>query len=243
MSYILSALKKADQERHSGDAPGVLTSQAVRESAEEKRGSYPVIAVTIALLLGAVLVGLLRPGGVAVDDSPGDASLAGHGAPSAESPDESLAGRSKMPPFPRVVPRAVPEARPPGAAPEVASAPVLTPTRPPSRGLAGDEDVFAAPPTVRGSAEAVEQWTPVGGIPDLAELPPSLRGHLPRLRLTGHLYSLGHPNARKVILNGVALKEKQYLEDELMVSEITPDGVILDFRGQLFHMGAAQMFR
>ena len=61
--------------------------------------------------------------------------------------------------------------------------------------------------------------------------------------LSGHLYSLAHPQARKVILNGAALKEKQYLNDDLMISEITPEGVILDFRGRLFSMNASQMFR
>ena len=78
---------------------------------------------------------------------------------------------------------------------------------------------------------------------DFDELPPSLRKQLPSLKLTGHLYSLAHPKARKVILNGIALKEKQYLDDEMMVNEITPDGVILDFQGRLFRMGADQMFR
>ena len=80
-------------------------------------------------------------------------------------------------------------------------------------------------------------------IVDIDALPPSVRDQMQPLKLTGHLYSLAHPNARKVILNGTALKEKQYLNDRLMVDEITPDGVIIEFDGRLFHIGADRMFR
>ena len=226
MSYILSALKKAEQERHSGDAPDVLTPQTIEVETSSRRVPklYFAGGVAVALLAGLWMADVLR---FNVAGDAGDESLA---PPPSAAPGVSSDGAMQ-------------------AETDVSPA-LFSPA--PSAGLAGDEPVFGGKPDEEFGADTdaagtVPKWArewPVGdSIPDMAELPPSLRKNMPRLELTGHLYSLGHPNARKVILNGVALKEGQYLDDDLLVSEITPDGVILDFHGRLFRIGAAQMFR
>lgn len=217
MSYILSALKKAEQERHSGDVPGVLTPQVGTASspaspAERVLSPYYLYgAVAAAVLLFGLWMGdMLRR-----DD-------AAEGVVVQEAPSRAVSAPASAPP------------------------PVLAPVRDSVRALADsadDEPVFGDGPAGAPAADPEEQWTANGEILDVARLPLSLREKLPNLKLTGHLYSLGHPNARKVILNGVALKEQQYLDDDLMVSEITHDGVILEFRGRLLRLGADQMFR
>ena len=226
MSYILSALKKAEQERRSGDTPDVLTPQAGQEPAPSSAGHgsrpYLVAGIAAALLCGLWLVNAWRSGDAPIavhDDPPGRQSGFVDEPGNGHDGDPATARRDA-----------------PSAAPPLVQ----------YGDFSGDEPGFGAPPVGRAatmSPPAVE-WEGSGDeIPDIAELPPPLRRHLPQLTLTGHLYSLAHRNARKVILNGVALKEKQYLNDELMVSEITPDGVILDFQGWLFRINADQMFR
>ncbi len=265
MSYILSALKKAEQERHSGDVPDVLTPQAVEAEPPARRSPrlYFVGGVAAALLAGLWAVNVLRFDGAL--DGAGGESLAPRAAPAAAVPPRGtqnvspsgasgvslgLSRRMVPSPSPGLSPNIPPNFSPGAVQAEIGAAPAsLSPAVP--EGLSGDEPVFGRPggePGIKsGTAGAVPQWArewPAGDvIPDLAELPPSLRKNMPPLKLTGHLYSLGHPNARKVILNGAALKEGQYLDDDLMVSEITPDGVILDFHGRLFRIGADQMFR
>ena len=82
-----------------------------------------------------------------------------------------------------------------------------------------------------------------GDIPDYEALPMSLRDILPPLQLSGHLYSFARPQARKVIIDGLSLRENQHLDDDLMVRKIVPDGVVLDFQGQLFKLSADRIFR
>ena len=218
MSYILSALKKAEQERLRGSPPDVLTSQTIEEPSQprEKGKSY-IIAITAAvLLLGLGLVNVLDFN-IGVGDALLTRPASSQSAPQTDLSDAPLLQRAPVAvsePTPASVPSDYNPATPPVA-------------------RTGDE-----PPK-----QPARQWKQVGGILDIDELPPSLREDLPHLQLSGHLYSLARPNARKVILNGVALKEKQYLDDNLMIEEITPGGVILDFNGQLLRMSADRMFR
>ncbi len=263
MSYILSALKKAEQERCSGAAPDVLTSQAVAAPARPGGGRKPYFIAAAAVLGLWLVISVLNSG---VDTGAVDVSDAGfrsevrHKAAGQTAEDRPLlegepAGRSperrsgRAPENDGPTPHFGLESGRAAAAqaPAVVTEPAAAPPRTPHAGFAGDDLRFVAPDTARADHRAgggsVEQWAPARNVLDVAELPPSLRKSLPRLELTGHLYSLAHPHARKVILNGIALKERQYLDDDLRVSEITPDGVILDFHGRLFRLDADQMFR
>ncbi len=238
MSYILSALKKAEQERQGGGVPDVLTPQAAEEASPLSPGRvskpYWIGVVAALLLLGLWLAGALWFDDGAIDPGAGDNPVAQRGAVANGAAGGSRDQQSVVP------------SQPGDADAEPVRAALLAPK--PYDGFTGDEDDFATAPAAdrvpgRADPQASGQWAFTDEVLDIAELPPSLRKRLPRLELTGHLYSLAHPTARKVILNGVALKEKQYLNDDLLINEITPDGVILDFRGRLFRLGADQMFR
>ena len=230
MSYILSALKKAEQERHQGDAPDVLTMQRVitepsSSSPERARSKLYLIGGAVALFAsGLWLVKQLYPDNNVV---------------TVYSSVPVQPGQYRAP---AVAPSG--EKRP--GAPVVSSRDQATPdirsVTPPNSARGAGDDVAFGRDDQQGTSRAPSR-SYGDEIRDIDALPPSLRERLPPLLLSGHLYSAAHPQARKVILNGIALKEKQYLIDDLMVSEIRSDGVVLDFQGILFSMNAKRMFR
>lgn len=128
-------------------------------------------------------------------------------------------------------------AAPPPAAAPAATAPaatLLTPAAP---------QPAAAPPAAEPAAPpSAALLTPAGPV-DFDSLPPDTRRRIPAFSVTGHLYSNVRPQANKVIINGAALREGQYVNEDLMVSEITGDGVILDFRGLHFLIAKARIFQ
>ncbi|WP_369409665.1 general secretion pathway protein GspB [Zobellella iuensis] len=74
------------------------------------------------------------------------------------------------------------------------------------------------------------------GVPDLRELPASIRARLPALTLSVHIYS-ATPAGRMANINGQMLREGQQW-GPLQVRDITPKGVILGFEGQEFHLSS-----
>lgn len=98
----------------------------------------------------------------------------------------------------------------------------------------------ATPPAPPPATAAL--LTPAAPV-DFDSLPPDTRRRIPAFSVTGHLYSDARPQANKVIINGAALREGQYVNEDLMVSEITDAGVILDFRGLHFLIAKARIFQ
>ena len=93
------------------------------------------------------------------------------------------------------------------------------------------------------SKPVIKQNTPlIGYVPTYAELSEDFRQEIPELELTGHLYSAKYPKARKVIINGIALREQQYISADLFVREIKPDGVVLNYKESMFHLGVEKIF-
>ena len=69
---------------------------------------------------------------------------------------------------------------------------------------------------------------------EVDELPPDVGSHVPRMEFSAHVYS-SNPKQRSVIINGMFLEEGELLSSDLKLSEITPDGVIFEFKGYRFH--------
>jgi len=103
----------------------------------------------------------------------------------------------------------------------------ITPTSPVSRGMSefpeSGNDISQA-----ASANA--------GIGSLSELPVSVQRSLPAINIEGHIYD-DNPATRMVIVNGKIRREKQTIGNGLRLEEITPDGVILSYQGNVFHLG------
>ena len=70
-------------------------------------------------------------------------------------------------------------------------------------------------------------------VPDFEELPYSLQQQIPSIAISVHIYN-SQVDARKVRVNGQLLYEGEQVDNETLVEEITPHGVIFDYAGTLF---------
>jgi len=71
-------------------------------------------------------------------------------------------------------------------------------------------------------------------VPEYSQLPGNFRQRLPELSISLLFYSK-QPERRRVSVNGRMMREKEPLEKDLVLEEITPDGVIFSFQGKRFH--------
>lgn len=77
-------------------------------------------------------------------------------------------------------------------------------------------------------------------VSSLSELPSDVRRDLPTVVFTGHLYS-SNPNSSVVFIdNGRPVMKGRQIANELFLYEITPTGVIVEFRGYLIDVGVLQ---
>ena len=155
------------------------------------------------------------------------------------------------PPQTRVAPTAVvPSNTVPPAALYVAPnnpTPAYYPPQPqtPNDNVAAQSPTYtppASPNLYQNPVDALE-WEPLPvGIVDYEDLPSGLRRRIPNIQLSAHIHSDIRPQARKVIINGVALREGQRLSDDLSVHQINSDGVVLDYQGTLFLLSKTNIF-
>jgi hypothetical protein len=72
-------------------------------------------------------------------------------------------------------------------------------------------------------------------IPELSELPAHVREELPRITVSGHIYS-NSPGARIATINGRIVREGELLARDLTVDEITVSGIIFRYKEQRFRI-------
>ena len=245
MSYILDALRKSDRERQRGAAPTLLAAQATAVAPRQPALlSYGLLAL---VLVGAgVAIGWLRPWQPA--EAPRALRLAAKPPEPATSP--------AVPP--ERSPKSEPEARLPGttasAAPAVPPAPRPIPTQTRASAAHTTESAAAAkpgalhPPATEPSSKAVEPVSkqrvntgpaavaPVPSAMSMAELPLAIQQELPAMSITVHAYS-AKPTERLVGINNHLLREGDEVAPGLALERITPDGMILNYKGYSFRRG------
>lgn len=206
MSYILDALRRAeaDRERERGQVPG-LHAQPLAERATSA-GAGP------RRWLPWAAGGLLLLAGI------GAGSWWASGAQDAVPPP--LPQPATVPPPAQVSPVA---AAPVPALPPVPDSPYLAPAPPPA--------AVATPAPVPAPTAAPP--APEARVPRLAELPDSARRELPRLTISGSVYS-DDPASRFVMINGEVQREGARLGADLVLEEIRPRELVLRFKGQRF---------
>jgi hypothetical protein len=74
-------------------------------------------------------------------------------------------------------------------------------------------------------------------IPELSQLPQSVRSEIPSIKLFGHIYS-DSPETRLVNINGDILREGDSVAKNITVKEITKNGVILTYGNIYFSIRA-----
>ncbi len=226
MSYILEALKKAEQERDIGAVPNLATPHEVEHPQPR---SYRWLWVIVALLsINVVLVVLLL-----------------------QDRDAEVAGTAQAPPEPRPPLAGDGPAQPIRQAGEVtiSEAPVPEKTRVPESGQmpsAGELVVLPEPANVQNSrplpvpeeeldkrTDAMAAAEDISRLPSWYELPQEFRNRLDLPRLDLHAYS-EEPQNRFILVNLKKYREGERLESGLVLEEILPDGMVMSYRGERF---------
>lgn len=249
MSYILDALRKSDQLRRRGAAPTLLLGQAT--AAAPRRPALLSYGLLALVLLGAgIAIGWLRPW-QPQPAVPALAPVAGVAKPPEPSPapalqpdmssraEPALRAQNSVP----TAPLAPAPARVPAPAP--APAPVLAPAPKPAQGTASansegqsapSKALAATPkkaPTLDQGASAA---APAASVMAMAELPVAIQQELPPMSISVHAYS-GKTAERLVGINNRLLHEGDYVASGLRLEQITPDGMILSYKGYTFRRG------
>jgi general secretion pathway protein B len=148
-------------------------------------------------------------------------------ATTAATPDKNAGLRAPAPPPPAKTDAATPAATPktaaaaPAATPPAANPPA-TPARlqPPAAAAADTKPAAAAAPA--GAA-----------LPTVWELPYATRKDLPAIDLSMHVFS-SDPKQRFVVIKGDRHVEGDEVGTDLVLKEIRQDGIVLDYKGQVF---------
>jgi len=255
MSYILDALKKAEQKRHlASKVPTLATVHRAPASTDPGRRLWPWIAGGMILVNGAALVWLLSP--VPVVFTRGSASSTETPAPSAPptAPEHpAVASQSAIPVTRQDKPdREAARARPVETKVTVPAAPAPAASRAEIQ-KPKPTDAGGAPPTAPGATAA-------GKIAALPERPapqavtrgpvkpaeqragpaaatPGARAGapdgMPAVKLQMLVYS-DVPSERLVFINDHKYVEGSSIDGNLVVESITPDGAVLSYQGKRF---------
>ena len=219
MSYILDALRKADAQRERDPARGIHAQPVTLSLPEDNSGPDSRLwLVGLALVVaGALLAAAMwrlgwfaKPGvpALAAPTAPPLASIA-KAAPTVTHPSPPPLPPPLPTPATEVLP-AAPPAPPPSAVPPAREAPKAAAT------------VTAYPPMPAASASE--------RLPSLAELPADVQRDLPKLAITGGVYSPA-PAQRLLIVNGQVLNEGAEAAPGVMLEQIRPKTAVLNFRG------------
>ena len=208
MSYILDALKKSDQERGHGSAPNVQTLHS--SSLNYHANKTPLWPY---FLLAAIVINLAALFYFIIAKTDVEAT-----------PQEQQRITETSPAVTNTVQTS-------------GSKPVGTTI----------EDTYSAeavvykPISIPGSNQGIAKQAPRQQQVSLSvlerdELPFEMSQHIPVMEFSAHVYS-SNPVQRSIVINGRFMEEGDWLASDLFLSEITPDGAIFDFKGQLFHQG------
>lgn len=244
MSYILEALRRADEERERerGAVPSIHSQPAASAPDETRppRQQRLLLGVIAALLL--VLVALLAwylmrhegPRTVAVAPVEPAAPVQAVPAPPPAEPAAAVQA-VQPPPEPPVqaLQQPAPQAPPPAAAigpvspvaPVLPPAPVrppIQPRTPPSSPVSPPLPNASLPPAAVPAAEA--------RIYSTSELPEDVRRDLPKLVIGGAMYS-DNPGNRMLIINSQIFHEGDKLTPDLLLQEIKLKSAVLKYKG------------
>jgi len=219
MSYILDALKKSDRERNQEEVPGLASihdpypySPKQQSSGQWKKYLLASFAFTLLISVSTTFWYLQRKSSgsaekIVIYQKQLD-TVTVETNTAEDSPEIKTAEtEQKHPPTPVSLKRTQEK--------------IIIPyqeTPPP------EQQATVIQPTVRsGTAD----------IPELEDLPDSLREGIPELHFAGHTYA-DDPTRRMIIINNKIVREGEKAGNSLRLVEITWTGVIMNYRGQLF---------
>lgn len=248
MSLILEALRKSEAARQLGRAPGLHTPMPGRDPRDGRRWHWlGWMALLVASGAGAAWW-FMQPAPLptaAVSAAPANDAV--RAAPQAGSPDLVPPAVVPAPPAPVPIVTALPDhPQAPRATPDAAPDPAATRTAPvattatsqpasaassppaalPSPLAATTAPVRASATTANATAPAPDEY-----LPSVWDLPPAVRGALPPLKVSMHVWA-EQPQRRILIVDGQRIGEGARLADGVRVEAIRRDGAVLDLRGR-----------
>lgn len=236
MSYILEALKKLEQKRQQGGTPNLLTLQGDATKVRQRRRLWPYITMGVVLLNGIMVLLLfwIVPWEHAGQPLSKTSRVAREGTTPLpvtvlpEKKEQPVAETKKDVPLAekKDVTQSVPS-QPPAPLPEkvVVEATQLktAPVQPPT-------------PIKTSPESSPREIKPSNKVVSIKELPASIKGSLPELKMTVHSYN-EQSQSRFVVMNNNTAREGQSVSADLKVEQITPNGVILNYQGHRFILG------
>jgi len=225
MSYILEALKKADQERGIGAVPNLATPHEIKHPPTR---SYRWLWLVVPLLVvNAVLVVMLVQDR---DEVPAtaEAPLEWRPPPTNEQPAQAIQQTSRVTVSEAPTPErtVLPESTRKVSSGELVMLPQPSTVQNPRPSLQPGEEADQR-------AGAGTTATDTSQLPSWYELPPEFRNRLDLPRLDLHVYS-EQPKDRFIMVKLKKYREGETLESGLVLEEVLPDGMVMSHRGERF---------
>ena len=261
MSFILSALKKVENKRSLGSVPEISSVQVQGFERADNRRYQIGVALSVISIVALAIFAVLWFYKPLLEQNSGEQEMksvvvvppvVNDGMP--QNPMARTPVVQPSPPQTNITPAtAVPPNQASPAAPYVvrSNPTAVAPTYYPPQQPTINNNFATSPPAYTPSPSPqlyqnptdAPAWEPLPvGIVNYEELPSGLRQRIPNIQLSAHIHSDIRPQARKVIINGVSLREGQRLSDDLTVHQINSDGVILDYQGTLFLLSKTSIF-
>ncbi|MDQ6997571.1 MAG: general secretion pathway protein GspB [Mariprofundus sp.] len=232
MSYILDALKKSEEKRGKMPLPVQQPAFAPEHAYRKRR-----FGLSIILLMAALLIGWCIAQWQQEPNQKHASATASIAVKEVSRQDIVEKNRPATAEVKTVEPLLVTETLAPSTAVD-RPAPVIDveeqqPVFRPVTPASPVRDIHAV--RVSDDAGHTEAAANVA-IQSLHDLPIAVQQSMPEIKIEGHIYDID-PHARMVIINGLVRKEKHSIGSGLRLQEITSDGVIINYKGDLFHIG------
>lgn len=239
MSYILDALRKAERDRQLGRTPTLEDVTHAPLSAKKAGPSARTLAL-IGLVLGLAIALVLVMGRspdpalteapIVVNDAPAPAPVVPGAAP---VQDSSVALPDPIEPALNVdtATESLDDLLDPLAQASVTAEPVQAEPEPPAA-TSTETPVDVASVAEAAPAPAISEPQAAVGPKLLRDLPESYRSQFPVLRVDVHVYD-EEPTKRWVMVNGAKYLEASTLAEGPRISEISAEGMVLDYRGEV----------
>jgi len=226
MSYILDALKKADQERTIGEVPDLEVAHwGERRSGRSYRWVWGIIALLV--INGMLLVLLI---GRDSDDDEAPVATRPDLAVPVQPQSRALNRALEKPRLPVRAPVAETVAPPAAVQPAAAVPPPLV-VQPPTT-VARPPDSVVPPVSV---AEPLQSQAGATGVPAWEDLPLEFRSRFAMPRLDVHVYA-DEPRRRFIMVDLQKYREGDTLDNGALLEAILPGSIQLYYEGTRFLM-------
>ena len=234
MSYILDALKKSEQQRGQGAIPDV---QTVHSSSlnyrDEKKTYWPYLLIAAVILnLIAIIYFVIDK-----DNIPENNSLLVQQT-AINNTEKTITVNNTQTAAPAVVPEkqiinttktnTIVEPEKPETVVPATTVAVIKKTS------STNNSEVLAPRSSRNTRVNKRPVQVQKEIIDFYDLPDSIQLQLPAIVVSAHIYST-NPLQRSIVINNNFMEEGEYVIDNLILHEITPNGAIFDYEDTRFH--------